>query len=417
MKQTVCIFEDPGYINFQPLTYFRPVYELKCGIFSLRRKIEKLFANAEIVLHSRNYLEDYAKTEYGLPVNDFDIKADSVIFINGRILADQQFKKDILKKKNTVYIKGGVPAAAHFTRENFNPSVFRGAETIGISHFENLEKAEINAVLLNYPWELVNRNGAEILSDYGMLVKSKKKKIDPKDFPGVYFINKKNIFIEKGVQIKPFTVLDASDGPVYIDKNALLMPHVSVQGPVYIGENSTLKMHSAIYHDTTIGKFCKVGGEVEASILHSYSNKQHDGFLGHSYLGSWVNLGAGTNNSDLKNNYSNITVLINNRPVDSGSMFAGLVMGDHSKTAINTNFNTGTVVGVSSNIFGAGFPHRYIPSFSWGGSEIMKTYSLEKAVEVAKIVMSRRGKNFGGHDYELFKHVFELTANERKLRK
>jgi UDP-N-acetylglucosamine diphosphorylase/glucosamine-1-phosphate N-acetyltransferase len=203
--------------------------------------------------------------------------------------------------------------------------------------------------------------------------------------------------------------LDASKGPIYIGKNAHIMSHAVVQGPSFIGEGSIIKMHAAIYHNTSIGEVCKVGGEVEESIIHSYSNKQHEGFLGHAYLGSWVNIGASTNNSDLKNNYANVDVYINGKHIDSGSQFVGLIMGDHSKTAINTMFNTGTVVGVSCNIFGAGFPAKYIPSFTWGGSDFLRTYHITKSLEVAKIVMKRRGIELSETEEKLLESVFTFT--------
>jgi len=161
---------------------------------------------------------------------------------------------------------------------------------------------------------------------------------------------------------------------------------------------------------------CKVGGEVEDTIIHPYSNKQHSGFLGHSYLGSWINLGADTNNSDLQNNYGSIKVQVNGRHIDSGKQFVGLMMGDHSKTAINTMFNTGTVVGFSSNVYGAGFPPKFISSFGWGGSESMKEYKLSKAIETAKAVFARRDKEFKKEDEEMFETIFNLTQEDRSKR-
>jgi UDP-N-acetylglucosamine diphosphorylase/glucosamine-1-phosphate N-acetyltransferase len=186
-----------------------------------------------------------------------------------------------------------------------------------------------------------------------------------------------------------------------------------IQGPAFIGKGSVVKAHSSIYHDTSIGEVCKVGGEIEATIIHSYTNKQHDGFLGHSYIGSWVNLGASTNNSDLKNNYSSVSVLIKGKNVDTKSQFVGLIMGDHSKTAINTMFNTGTIVGVSSNIFGSGFPPRYIPSFSWGGSDFIRNYDIEKCLEVARVVLGRRKIQLTQAEEELLRDVYEMTKHEK----
>ncbi|MDP2038950.1 MAG: glucose-1-phosphate thymidylyltransferase, partial [Ignavibacteria bacterium] len=217
----------------------------------------------------------------------------------------------------------------------------------------------------------------------------------------------------KDAKIDPFVHLDASQGPIYISKNAHVMSHSLIQGPAFIGEDSVVKAHAAIYHDTSVGEVCKVGGEIEASIIHSYSNKQHEGFLGHAYLGSWVNLGASTNNSDLKNNYSSVSVLIKGKNVDTHSQFVGLIMGDHSKTAINTMFNTGTIAGVSCNIFGAGFPARYIPSFSWGGTDFLRNYDIEKCIEVARIVYSRRKLQLTQAEEELLRAVYEATKHEK----
>ena len=223
-------------------------------------------------------------------------------------------------------------------------------------------------------------------------------------------------FIGKNVEIKPGVVLDASTGPIFIEKNVTIFPNAVIQGPFYIGQSSKIKSSATIYPNVSIGNVCKVGGEVEDTIIHSYTNKQHSGFLGHSYLGSWINLGADTNNSDLQNNYGSIKVQINGRHIDSGKQFVGLMMGDHSKTAINTMFNTGTVVGFSSNVFGAGFPPKYIPSFGWGGSESMKEYKLVKALETAKAVFVRRNRNFSAEDENLFEYIFNLTKEDRSKR-
>ena len=194
------------------------------------------------------------------------------------------------------------------------------------------------------------------------------------------------------------------------------MSHSFIQGPASIGNDSIIKKGATVYHNTSIGEYCKVGGEVESSVILSFTNKQHEGFLGHSYLGSWINIGAGTNNSDLKNNYENITVLLNGKPVDTGSRFVGLIMGDHSKTAINTMFNTGTIAGVSCNIFGEGFPPRYIPSFSWGGSAFLKQYDIKKSLDVAEIVMKRRNRELTPEEENMLRKVFELTGKERLIK-
>ena len=208
-------------------------------------------------------------------------------------------------------------------------------------------------------------------------------------------------------------MLDAEKGPIVIGANVRIFPNAVIEGPAFVGGGSLIKIGAKIYENTSIGPMCKVGGEVEGSILHGFANKQHDGFLGHAYLCPWVNLGADTNNSDLKNNYGSVRVTINGTEVDSGSLFVGVIMGDHAKSAINTMFNTGTVVGVGSNVFGAGFPPKYIPAFSWGGAEGIETYAIDKCIDVARKVMLRRNQTLTSAGEALLRHVFTLTQDER----
>jgi UDP-N-acetylglucosamine diphosphorylase/glucosamine-1-phosphate N-acetyltransferase len=187
-------------------------------------------------------------------------------------------------------------------------------------------------------------------------------------------------------------------------------------GPVYIGNSTLIKSLSKIYENVSVGDVCKVGGEIEGSIIMSYTNKQHEGFLGHAYLGSWINIGADTNCSDLRNNYGLIKTRVNGQVINTKTQFLGLIMGDHSKTGINTMFNTATTVGFSCNIYGSGFPDKYIPSFSWGGTDDLQTYDVEKCLNTAKVVMSRRKIEFKKMDEDLFRKIFDLTKNERMLK-
>ena len=413
MKTAVCIFEDEGIHNFFPLTYTRPVYDLHCGIMTLREKIVARFPNHKFILHSRRYLQECVKEQNPkILVNQFD--STNLLFINGRLLIGKDSLKQIKSMGNNSILLSddGSIVAANLSSEYLNNLSNAESDFLSFRKLKNVVFVESKITLLKYPWELVNTNGNEIANDFDLTIK-KIPKIESKKYPSVEFKNRKEIYIAKDTVIDPFVFLDASDGPIYIGKNVHIMSHTYIQGPAYIGNDSIIKKSGAIYHDTSIGKFCKVGGEVGSSIIHSYSNKQHEGFLGHSYLGSWINIGADTNNSDLKNNYESITVLLNGKPVDTGSQFVGLIMGDHSKTAINTMFNTGTIVGVSCNIFGAGFPPRYIPSFSWGGSDFLKPYDIGKSLEVANIVMKRRDKNLTLTGEILLRKIFEITAGER----
>jgi len=419
MPTQLCIFEDNQYSRLLPLVYFRAVYNLKCGTFSLQEKIQRWYRDASVTLHCRPYLADVLRLrDPKAAVNQFSPK--EYLFINGRVIADEKFTKTVPLKgaANTVFTNGGQVVAARVPREtaarwNINmPEVFSAAD------FEGMERKEVDVSMVNFSWDLINRNGAQLHADWALLSKSLKgKKIRGRLFPGVHLINKKNIFIGAGSVIKPGVVIDAEGGPVYIGKNVMIMPQSTIIGPVSIGDGSTIKAGAKIYENTTIGPMCKIGGEVEASIVHGYSNKQHDGFLGHSYLGKWVNLGAGTTNSDLKNNYGSVKVIVNGELVDSGSQFVGAVIGDHTKTAINSVLNTGTVVGAACNIFGRAVPPRFVPSFSWGASgDAVTTYDLGRVIEAAKRVMSRRAITFSEIDAVLFKSVFELTHEERRRR-
>lgn len=412
MGQIICLFEDKEYTGLLPLTYTRPVYDLNCGILSLREKVKMRFPKSKIVLHSREYLTAVVK-ERNPEFKVNDLSGDSILFINGRLVINNTIAKIISKLPEDIILHNENGAIAlKLSRKYSNGDLLDEEGLVDLNKLDFLPKENISATLIKYPWELINLNGSELQNDFHLLTEKIKQQTTNNKF--TVLKNRKHIFAHKDSVIDPFVVLDASDGPVYIGKNVHIMPHVYVQGPVYIGDHSIIKSNATIYHNSSIGKICKVGGEVENSIINSYSNKQHDGFLGHSYLGSWINLGAGTNNSDLKNNYGIIDLHVNGKSVSSGLQFVGLIMGDHSKTAINTMFNTGTIVGVSCNIFGTGFPPRYIPSFTWGGSEWLRTYNLSKSKEVAAIVMSRRNINLTESESALLDRVFELTSAERK---
>jgi UDP-N-acetylglucosamine diphosphorylase/glucosamine-1-phosphate N-acetyltransferase len=266
-------------------------------------------------------------------------------------------------------------------------------------------------LFINYPWDLVHHNPEQIKQDFKFF--NLGGQILGAVLPHATLIKEENIYIAHGAVIKPGAVLDAGDGPIFIDQDAVVMANACVQGPLFLGSRSAIKMGAKIYEGTSIGEVCKVGGEVEESIIHSHSNKQHEGFLGHSYLGQWVNIGADSNTSDLKNNYSTVRVHINGEMVDSGLMFVGLTMGDHSKCGINTMFNTGSVVGVMSNVFGSGYSDKYIPSFTWGGIESSEEYALEKALEVARRVMERRKIALTSDMRDMLRRVFEMTTSER----
>jgi UDP-N-acetylglucosamine diphosphorylase/glucosamine-1-phosphate N-acetyltransferase len=411
----ICIFEDEKYRKLLPLVYFRPVYELRCGINLLKDKIIRSFSNPNVILHARDYLTDVLKRDYpNYYVSELPPNANQVLFVNGRVLADPHFAdKFKYNGKDIAYVKGDDIVAFWASGENLEKFKNKFGTPLTKSDFENYEKVEISAKLINYPWDIINNNGEQIVIDFNILTDGKARR-EGKIYEGVHLLNEHFIHIEEGAKIKPGVVLDAENGPIYIGKNVKILPNAVIEGPAYVGDGSLIKVSAKIYENTSIGPVCKVGGEVEASIIHAFSNKQHEGFIGHSYLGTWVNIGADTNNSDLKNDYSNVKVYVDGELIDSGSMFVGLIMGDHSKSGINLMFNTGTVVGVSCNIYGSGLPPKFVPSFSWGGAQDgFVTYRIDKAIEVARRVMARRNVQLTEIDEKLFRKIFELTEEER----
>ena len=408
---TVVLFEDPGYRRLLPLVHFRPVYDLRCGIRTLAQKIRKFYHGEEFVLFCREELSDVVKSQNaGTAVNV--PPSTPCLLINGRtIFTKTLFSKIPSEGPEEVFLSGNEIVAARIDAGRLRKHMEGRAVLPEPSWFVDFPKSDVEARVVVYPWDLVRFNGEEIKADFKALVG--RGRIEGRVYQGAVLVQKKDIFVGKGAKVKPGVVLDAENGPIFIGRDAVVLPNAVIEGPAFVGEGSWIKIGAKIYENTSIGEMCKVGGEVEASIVHSHSNKQHDGFLGHSYLGQWVNIGADTNNSDLKNNYGSVKVVIDNETVDSGSMFVGLTMGDHSKSGINTMFNTGTVVGVGCNVFGSDFPPKTIPSFSWGGTASLVTYDVDKCIEVARRVMARRKVEMTGADEALFRRIFEATAPER----
>jgi len=413
MPTQLCIFEDRSVTNLHPLVYTRPVSDLRCGILTLGEKIAHAYGGLPQALQVRPYLSALAREQHpDLTVNGK--LGDPCLFVNGRVLMDRAFRSAVTPDgPDTLYLSGEVIVAARLSGRHVQAAGASATPFLDLGAFADINRRELPAQLIAYPWDLVAHNGKQIAADLEILSPRLATPQAGKVYPGAHLIAPENIWIGEGSKIKPGVVLDAESGPIVIGRNVTVFPNATIEGPAAIGDTSRIKIGAKIYEGTTIGPLCKVGGEVEESIIHAASNKQHDGFLGHAYLGMWVNLGADTNNSDLKNNYGEVRVLINGRPVNSGSMFVGLTMGDHSKAGINTMFNTGTVVGVSSNVFGAGFPPKYVPSFSWGGAEALTTYDPERALEVARRVMQRRDRVLSAAEEAVLREVFAMTAEER----
>lgn len=416
MTETICIFEDAAYTRLLPLVYIRPVYNLRCGILSLKEKIFHAYPGAKFALHCRSYLADHMQLRNpGVPVND--VPDEGCLFLNGRIVAGRELVKQIPWKegREAVYIQGDDLVGARVSGKRLKRIRSGMRSLLSPELFEGLPRVKVEVPMISYPWDVIHRNGVELANDVVLLARKRRRTVVvPK---GVHIVNKGNVHVGVGTKIYPGAVLVAEDGPISIGRNVRILPQATIFGPAYIGDGSIVKTGAQIYGSTSIGPVCKVGGEIEHSVIHGFSNKQHHGFLGHSYIGAWVNMGAGTTNSDLKSNYGSVRVSLGGEPVETGQQFIGLIFGDHSKTAINSMLNAGTVVGVSSNIFGDGFPPKYVPSFCWGAAgETFTTFGIDRAIEVARRVMARRNVRLTTFEEKLFQKLFELTSDERQKR-
>ena len=412
MSVQLCIYEDEKASHFLPLSWTHPVYDLKCGMMTLGGRILRSYPGTRVCLVCRDHLESTMRGQYpGVAINA--ISADSALFVNGRVLATSGLASQIpLEGEDAVYLSGEEVVAVRLSGKGLENLKTNLARPLGRGDFGTGREESVAVDLIGYLWDLVARNGEQIGRDYQK--GGRAGKVEGRVYEGVHLLNPSLITVAKGAVVKPGVVVDAEGGAVFIDEGAEVLPNAVIQGPAYVGKKSVIKVGAKLTGGTSVGELCKVGGEVEGSIIHAYSNKQHDGFLGHSYIGAWVNLGAGTNNSDLKNNYGSVKVFVDGAFVDSGHLFVGLMMGDHSKTGINTMFNTGTFVGVCCNLFGTGFPPKFVPSFSWGGEKGFSEYELSKGLETARKVMARRQVEMDEGYEQMLRMVFNKTAGYRE---
>ena len=404
----ICIYEDSGCNNLLPMIYMRPVYDLFCGIVSLQEKLIRNFPKASITLHTRSVLENVVRDRYpDCLVNDFPDELKEIVFINGRTLLSSETELNKLGRNQSFTINNKV-VAARLSGDQLSTLIKKVQNGITFDLDEiTIEKQKIDGVLVEYIWDLIQANSDQIRSDFTFATEGRVGSV----IDDGTVIQDQNVFIDKTAKIFPQVIVDGSNGPVFIDRNAVIQPHVYIQGPVYIGPSVLIKAGAQIYSGSSIAEGCKIGGEVNNSIILPWSNKAHGGYLGSSYVGSWVNIGAGTNNSNLKNNYGAVKVTVDGEAIDTGLQFMGLIMGDHSKCGINTTFNTGTSIGINCNLYGSVIHENHIPSFTWGSAVGgYTTYKLEKALSVNKIVMSRRKKSLKRNDEELLRNVFQLTT-------
>ncbi|MBU3681416.1 MAG: glucose-1-phosphate thymidylyltransferase [Flavobacterium sp.] len=386
------LFDGPARNALLPLTFTRPVADIRVGILTIREKWEKYLGTTTTTL-----TEEYLSEKFPM------VEMEQNVMINASYLPTPELV-DLIQDLGP------------------NQAVFQGENVVAFYTEESQEKVDFdvyeitdftgNCIEIAHPWDIFQKNEAALRADFDFLTKDRNSQPIPKT---VNVIAPEQIFIEEGAKLE-FVTLNASTGPIYIGKDTEIMEGSVIRGPFALCEHAVVKLATKIYGATTVGPHCRVGGEVNNSVLFSYSNKGHDGFLGNAVLGEWCNIGADSNNSNLKNNYEEVKLWSYEKEgfVKTGLQFCGLIMGDHSKCAINTMFNTGTVVGVSANIFGSGFPRNFVPSFTWGGAQGFTTYITKKAFETARIAMSRRSIEFDEVEARILETVFEQTQKWRK---
>ncbi len=380
----VFIFEDEGYKNLLPLVYTRPVFELRCGNHTILERIKQFYPGEEIALIVRDYIVQITKEKYQeFQVQSLKLKfqkpTEKLLFISGRAILDEKIPIE------------GDEELLIIQKSKTNPDIigFRIKPT-KIKRFPidikaitklRLKQKEVSAKLINFPWDLIAANSELLIKDFS--AGQVKGRLDPR---AIIYGDLSKLVLEQNARIEPGVILNLHSGPVYIDQDAKICASSMVEGPCYIGKNTIID-GAKIRPNCSFGDNCRIGGEVESSIFQGFSNKHHEGFLGHSYVGEWVNLGALTTNSDLRNDYGSVKVTINKKEIDSGITKLGCFIGDHTKTAIGTLINTGAMIGIFANIFEPGLSSKTIPSFSWGNK---KRWKIDDVLRTTKAVMARR---------------------------
>ena len=387
------ILSDGDYReHLLPFTYTRPVADIRIGILTIREKWER-FLECE----TSSLTKDYLSKKYPLKISDENVVINASYMPNSALV---KAVKALQEGEALTYNEEVIAYATTAPKTTFNEKNYKT-----ILFTEAL-------ITVKNTWDIFSKNQEALQADYDFITKGRKS-APISDTNRV--IAPENIFLEEGAEVE-HSILNATEGPIYLGKDSLVMEGNMIRGALAVCENAVVKMGAKIYGATTIGPYGKVCGEINNSVIFGYSSKGHDGYLGNAVLGEWCNIGADSNNSNLKNNYDKVRLWnYATKSFDrTGLQFCGLMMGDHSKTAINTMFNTGTVIGVNVNVYTPGFPRNFIPSFSWGGASGFSTYMPKKAFEAAKVMMARRNVEFDDTEAEILNHVFEESKQWRK---
>jgi len=386
------LFDGTVRDSLLPFTFTRPVADIRVGILTIREKWEKYLNTTTTTV-----TEDYLSEKYPM------VELDENILINASFLPNKELvaKIESLQKNEAIFHDEEVIAFYSLEAQEVDFSTFNSIEFDG------------DVLRIKNTWDIFSKNGEALQADFDFLTEGRKSAPISKTNS---LINPENIFLEEGASVE-YSILNASEGPIYLGKDSEIWEGSLIRGAFALCNNAVVKMGGKIYGATTVGPFGKVCGEISNSVIFGYSSKGHEGYLGNAVLGEWCNIGADSNNSNLKNNYAKVRLwnYASEKFEQTGLQFCGLMMGDHSKTAINTMFNTGTVIGVNANIYVPGFPRNFIPSFSWGGASGFSTYQPQKAFEAAKVMMARRGVEFDEKEANILNHVFEFTKKWRKF--
>lgn len=386
---TPILFDDPIFrINLLPFTYTRPIGNIRVGILTINEKWERWLARP-VSFQTAAYLEQKFPKR----------TSEDNLFINGAVCPDEKLVDTINSLPSQHFL-----VQAQLLIASRNPE--------GEMNSTNTVQYDSPVTVIDRPWKIFRENGSQIRRDFRLLTEGRTSAGINDQYTAVYA--EQNVFVEEGAKMKA-AIINAENGPVYLGKNSIVDEGAMIRGPFALCEEAHINMGGKMRGDTTVGPYCKVGGEVSNSVLFSYSNKAHDGFLGSSVIGEWCNLGADTNTSNLKNTFDDVKLWshADNAFINTGLQFCGLMMGDHSKCSINSMFNTGTVIDVSSNVFGDGFPRNYIPSFSWGGTAGITTYHIDKAFQTATKAMERRKRVFDETERAILEHIYRMTALHR----
>jgi len=400
------IFEDHYADGFYPITVSHPVFDLFYGCFNVVERYNRYFAPDSIFLICRDYLADTARLKFKLPVNEIVNIKDNCLFINAALKPDNRiFDELFTANDNTAFFDGDVLVGAKLSSDIANNISITELAEKAIAFSQDITRVDISAPCFKYLWDIIDYNSQAIEDDLKMMPDFATNAISP--YSHMYG---ENVFLHPTAIVPDGVYIDASEGPVIVDENAVIEPRSLIQGPAYIGKGSKV-LGGIIREGCSLGPVCKIGGELEESIILGYSNKAHEGFIGHAYIGEWVNLGALTTNSDLKNNYSEITVELQGANIPTRSIKVGCFIGDHTKTGIGTLLNTGIVIGFCCNIYGGDlFTEKEIDHFRWGVPGNLAKYKLDKAIDNAGKVMSRRGIEFT----RVYKELFEVISKLKR---